>query len=53
LAEKLVEMTPLGLDRCFYADNGSAAVEVALKDELSLLAKLRANAENQIYNVGK
>ncbi|MDD5277577.1 MAG: adenosylmethionine--8-amino-7-oxononanoate transaminase [Methylovulum sp.] len=31
LAEKLVEITPSGLSRCFYADNGSAAVEVALK----------------------
>ena len=31
LAEKLVAITPEGLDRCFYADNGSAAVEVALK----------------------
>ncbi len=31
LAEKLVEITPPGLDKCFYADNGSAAVEVALK----------------------
>jgi adenosylmethionine-8-amino-7-oxononanoate aminotransferase len=31
LAEKLVEITPEGLSRCFYADNGSAAVEVALK----------------------
>jgi adenosylmethionine---8-amino-7-oxononanoate aminotransferase len=31
LAEKLVELTPTGLNRCFYADNGSAAVEVALK----------------------
>lgn len=31
LAEKLVEMTPVNLSRCFYADNGSAAVEVALK----------------------
>ena len=31
LAEKLVEITPLGLDKCFYADNGSSAVEVALK----------------------
>lgn len=31
LAEKLVEVTPDGLNRCFYADNGSAAVEVALK----------------------
>ncbi|MFZ2311421.1 MAG: adenosylmethionine--8-amino-7-oxononanoate transaminase [Methylobacter sp.] len=31
LAEKLVEITPAGLNRCFYADNGSSAVEVALK----------------------
>lgn len=31
LAEKLVEITPQGLNRCFYADNGSSAVEVALK----------------------
>jgi adenosylmethionine---8-amino-7-oxononanoate aminotransferase len=31
LAEKLVQHTPDGLNRCFYADNGSAAVEVALK----------------------
>ena len=31
LAEKLVEITPAGLDKCFYADNGSSAVEIALK----------------------
>jgi len=31
LAEELVRVTPAGLDRVFYADNGSAAVEVALK----------------------
>ena len=31
LAEQLVDLSPVGLDRCFYADNGSAAVEVALK----------------------
>ncbi len=31
LAEKLVQATPQGLTRCFYADNGSSAVEVALK----------------------
>jgi adenosylmethionine-8-amino-7-oxononanoate aminotransferase len=31
LAEQLVAITPKGLTRCFYADNGSAAVEVALK----------------------
>lgn len=31
LAEKLVEITPANLDKCFYADNGSSAIEVALK----------------------
>ena len=31
LSEKLVEATPKGLNRCFYADNGSSAIEVALK----------------------
>ena len=31
LSEQLVRVTPPGLDRCFYADNGSSAVEIALK----------------------
>ena len=31
LAERLVEITPKGLTRVFYSDNGSTAVEVALK----------------------
>ena len=31
LSERLVSLTPEGLTRCFYADNGSSAVEVALK----------------------
>lgn len=31
LSERLVELTPDGLDKCFYSDNGSSAVEVALK----------------------
>ncbi len=31
LSEKLVAITPPGLERCFYADNGSSAIEVALK----------------------
>ena len=31
LAEQLVKLSPAGLNRVFYADNGSAAVEVALK----------------------
>ena len=31
LAERLIDLAPKGLSRCFYADNGSSAVEVALK----------------------
>ncbi|MFT5303429.1 MAG: adenosylmethionine-8-amino-7-oxononanoate aminotransferase [Mariniblastus sp.] len=31
LAERLVAMTPAGLDRVFFGDNGSSAVEIALK----------------------
>ncbi|MEZ5542209.1 MAG: adenosylmethionine--8-amino-7-oxononanoate transaminase [Pseudomonadota bacterium] len=31
LSEKLVAIAPPGLTRCFYADNGSSAIEVALK----------------------
>ena len=31
LAEKLVEVLPSGLTRIFYSDNGSTAVEVAMK----------------------
>jgi adenosylmethionine-8-amino-7-oxononanoate aminotransferase len=31
LSERLIKLTPPNLTRCFYADNGSAGVEVALK----------------------
>lgn len=31
LSERLVEMTPKGLNKVFFADNGSSAVEVAIK----------------------
>ena len=31
LAERLVAMTPKGLDKVFFADNGSSAIEIALK----------------------
>ncbi len=31
LAEKLVKITPEGLDKVFFSDNGSTAVEVAIK----------------------
>lgn len=31
LSERLIKLAPQGLTRCFYADNGSSAVEVAAK----------------------
>ena len=31
LAEKLIKITPKGLNKVFYSDNGSTAVEIALK----------------------
>ena len=31
LSERLVKLAPIGLSRCFYADNGSSAIEAALK----------------------
>lgn len=31
LAEKLVQMTPAGLEKVFYSDSGATAVEIALK----------------------
>lgn len=34
LSERLVALAPPGLTRCFYGDNGSAAIEIALKMSL-------------------
>ncbi len=31
LSERLIQLAPRGLTRCFYGDNGSVAVEIALK----------------------
>lgn len=31
LAERLTSLAPAGLTRCFFADNGSSAIEVAIK----------------------
>jgi adenosylmethionine---8-amino-7-oxononanoate aminotransferase len=45
LADKLVERTPAGLERVFFADNGSSAVEVALK--MSFQYWLQQNKPNK------
>ncbi|MFK5937083.1 MAG: adenosylmethionine--8-amino-7-oxononanoate transaminase [Sulfurimonas sp.] len=48
LSERLVKLTPEGLDKCFYSDNGSSAVEVALK--MSYHAHLNdGNKEKTIF----
>jgi len=45
LSERLVALTPDGLDKCFYSDNGSSAVEVALK--MSYHAHLNDGKKNK------
>lgn len=53
LAEKLVEITPAGLDKCFYADNGSSAVEVALKMSFHYWRNCGKSQKKQIHHIGK
>ena len=45
LSERLVKLTPPNLDKCFYSDNGSSAVEVALK--MSYHAHLNDGKKNK------
>lgn len=45
LAEKIVEITPHGLNKVFFADNGSSAVEIALK--LSFQYHLQTGSHNK------
>ncbi len=47
LSERLVTLTPKGLEKCFYADNGSSAVEVALK--MSYHAHLNDGKNKNIF----
>ena len=47
LSERLVKLTPEGLDKCFYSDNGSSAVEVALK--MSYHAHLNSGEKKALF----
>ncbi len=47
LSHRLVTLAPKPLSRCFYADNGSSAIEVALK--MSFHAHKNANKNKTIF----
>ncbi|MEO8633883.1 MAG: adenosylmethionine--8-amino-7-oxononanoate transaminase [Gemmatimonadales bacterium] len=47
LARKLVELAPSGLSRVFFSDDGSTAVEVALKMALQFWQQERGGAESE------
>ena len=49
LAEKLVQMTPDGLDKVFYSDDGSTAVEVALKMSYQYWRHLEPDGKRNLF----
>ncbi|MCG6968257.1 MAG: adenosylmethionine--8-amino-7-oxononanoate transaminase [Gammaproteobacteria bacterium] len=51
LSERLVALTPAALTRCFYADNGSSAVEVALKMSFHYWQNQGANHKTKFVNL--
>jgi len=52
LAERLVRITPPGLERCFFADNGSSAVEVALKMSFHYWRNLGRTKKTRFVTLG-
>jgi len=51
LSERLVALAPSGLNRCFYADNGSSAVEVALKMSFHYWQNTGANTKTKFVTL--
>jgi adenosylmethionine-8-amino-7-oxononanoate aminotransferase len=51
LSEQLVAITPPGLSKCFYADNGSSAIEVALKMSFHYWRNLGQNKKLKFINL--
>ena len=47
LSERLVKLAPEGLTKCFYADNGSSAIEVALK--MSFHAHKNSGKDKELF----
>ena len=51
LSERLIDVTPQGLNRCFYADNGSSAIEVALKMSYHYFRNTGKPAKKNFINI--
>jgi adenosylmethionine-8-amino-7-oxononanoate aminotransferase len=51
LAQRLIELTPAGLERVFFADSGSVAVEVAIKMALQYQRALGQPARRRLLTV--
>ena len=51
LSERLVELTPPGLNRVFYADNGSSSIEVALKMSFHYWRNRGQNRKTRFINL--
>ena len=51
LSERLIDVTPEGLNRCFYADNGSSAIEVALKMSYHYFRNTGKPAKKNFINI--
>ncbi len=51
LAEKLIEIAPRGLRKVFYSDNGSTAVEVALKIAYQYWQNIGVKAKNKFIHL--
>ena len=52
LSERLVKITPPGLDHVFYADNGSSGVEVALKMSFHYWRNLGQRKKTRFITLG-
>lgn len=48
LAEKLIKIAPKGLKKVFYSDNGSTAVEIALKMAFQYWKQTRGNGQKAL-----
>jgi adenosylmethionine-8-amino-7-oxononanoate aminotransferase len=52
LSEQLVAIAPKGLTRCFYADNGSSAIEVAVKMSFHYWRNAGQQAKRRFVTLG-